>query len=71
MYNEQDPCLIRSLKGHKESIMSLDLHPTSKYVASAGMDNVILLWDLTRQTQPKKLLGHKVVLYLFRIKFMT
>ena len=60
MNNEEDPCLIRSLKGHKESIMSLDLHPTCKYVASAGMDNVILLWDLAKQTQPHKLLGHKV-----------
>lgn len=71
MHNEQDPCLIRSLKGHKESIMSLDLHPTCKYVASAGMDNVILLWDLTRQAQPKKLLGHKVALFLNRIKSIT
>jgi hypothetical protein len=24
------------------------------------MDNVILLWDLTKQTPPTKLLGHKV-----------
>lgn len=60
MNNEEDPCLIRSLKGHKESIMSLDLHPTCKYVASAGMDNVILLWDMTKQMPPHKLLGHKV-----------
>lgn len=42
--------------------MSLDLHPTCKYVASAGMDNVILLWDLTKNGQPNKLLGHKVVI---------
>lgn len=68
MHNEQDPCLIRSLKGHKESVMSLDLHPTCKYVASAGMDNIILLWDLNKQAQPKKLLGHKVVILTSRIK---
>jgi len=49
--------------------MSLDLHPTTKYVASAGMDNVILLWDLNKQTQPKKLLGHKVIHISNRIKY--
>jgi WD40 repeat protein len=49
----------------------MDLHPTSKLVASAGMDNVILLWDLSRQVQPNKLLGHKVASSQYRIKFMT
>ena len=70
MNNDEDPCLIRSLKGHKESIMSIDLHPTCKYVASAGMDNVILLWDITRQVPPHKLMGHKVIHYPPRTKFM-
>ena len=49
--------------------MSLDLHPTSKYVASAGMDNVILLWDISKQSQPHKLLGHKVLIISSRIKY--
>jgi len=62
MHSEEDPSLIRTLKGHKESIMTLDLHPTCRYVASAGMDNIILLWDLTKQAPPNKLLGHKVLL---------
>lgn len=39
--------------------MTLDLHPTCRYVASAGMDNIILLWDLAKQAPPSKLLGHK------------
>ena len=50
--------------------MSLDLHPTCRYVASAGMDNIVLLWDLTKQAPPNKLMGHKVHQYLSRIKFM-
>jgi len=50
--------------------MTIDLHPTSKYVASAGMDNVILLWDLNKQVPPNKLLGHKVSIHSPRIKFM-
>lgn len=40
--------------------MSLDLHPSCKYVASAGMDNVILLWDINKQIAPNRLTGHKV-----------
>lgn len=39
--------------------MSLDLHPSCKYIASAAMDNVILLWDLNRQLPPNRLIGHK------------
>jgi len=34
------------------------------------MDNVILLWDLTKQVPPNKLLGHKVKFIRNRIKFM-
>lgn len=40
--------------------MSLDLHPSCKYIASAGMDNVILLWDINKQIAPNRLTGHKV-----------
>ena len=50
--------------------MTLDLHPTCRYVASAGMDNIILLWDLAKQAPPSKLLGHKVLHFISRIKFM-
>jgi WD40 repeat protein len=45
--------------------MCLDLHPSCKYIASAGMDNVILLWDINRQVAPNRLTGHKVP---FKIK---
>ena len=38
----------------------MDLHPSCKYIASAGMDNVILLWDVNRQVPPNRLTGHKV-----------
>ena len=68
---EEDPSLIRTLKGHKESVMTLDLHPTNKYVASTGMDNIILLWDLTKQGPPMRLMGHKVFkLVIGRVKCM-
>jgi len=34
------------LKGHKESIMAVDLHPICRYAVSAGQDYVFNLWDL-------------------------
>lgn len=68
--DQEDPCLIRCLKGHCESITTLDLHPSCKLIASAGMDNIILLWNLNKKTAPKKLIGHKVAILKFRVKFM-
>jgi hypothetical protein len=35
------------------------------------MDNVILLWDLTKQAPPNKLLGHKVTHQTLRTKYTT
>lgn len=58
--SSEEPTLIRTLKGHKESIITLDLYPSCKYVASAGMDNIIFLWNLTKKMPPVKLIGHKV-----------
>lgn len=57
---EEDPYIIRSLRGSKESITALAFHPGCRYVASAGMDNLILLWDLYNQGANHKFVGHKV-----------
>jgi centriolar protein POC1 len=46
---QEDPCIIRSLRGHKESISALSFHPGCRYVASAGMDNIVMLWDIYNQ----------------------
>lgn len=59
---------MRTLKGHKESVIALDLYPSCKYVASAGMDNVIYLWNLAKKAAPLKLTGHKVRIKLLRAK---
>jgi|JI6StandDraft_1071083.scaffolds.fasta_scaffold14489_7 centriolar protein POC1 len=60
----EDPCIIRSLRGHKESICALSFHPGCRYVASAGMDNLVMLWDLYGQVPVHKFAGHKVTLQL-------
>lgn len=67
----EDPCIIRSLRGHKESISALAFHPGCRYVASAGMDNLVLLWDLFGQAPMHKFAGHKVsVVVMRRVKYM-
>lgn len=48
------PSLLQVLKGHKESIIALDLHPKCRYVASAGMDSTFLMWDLRDKAPPRK-----------------
>lgn len=40
------PTLLQILKGHKESIVALDLHPKCRFVASAGLDSTFLMWDI-------------------------
>ena len=63
MSENEDPSLIRILKGHKESIMAMDLHPKCRYVASAGLDVNFLVWDM-KTFQSRRFEGHKVTYFL-------
>ena len=58
--------MIGQLKGHKESIMALDLHPKVRYAASAGQDYNFFVWDLKDQSNhPRKYEGHKVITSIY------
>jgi WD40 repeat protein len=37
---------VKTLKGHTREILSIALHPSGKYLASAGKDNTVRIWDL-------------------------
>ena len=60
MSETEDPNVIRMLRGHRESVAALDLSPSCKYIASAGMDSTVFLWNITKKTNALKLQGHKV-----------
>lgn len=50
----EHPSLLQILKGHKESITALDLHPKCRYIASAGLDSTFLMWDLRERIPPRR-----------------
>jgi WD40 repeat protein len=49
---------IKTLKGHTREILSIALHPSGKYLASAGKDNTVRIWDLRTGETIRVLEGH-------------
>lgn len=49
---------VKTLKGHTREILSIALHPSGKYLASAGKDNTVRIWDLRTGETIKILEGH-------------
>jgi WD40 repeat protein len=60
MISEGRPEQILQMKGHKEEIIALDLHPTCRYAVSTGQDSNFFVWDLKNQSTPRRFEGHKV-----------
>jgi centriolar protein POC1 len=55
----QDPKLIRTMWGHRETIKAVSIHPSNRYVASAGLDSTIIINDLQEKKRSFKLTGHE------------
>eukprot|EP01017_Pseudomicrothorax_dubius_P008858 TRINITY_DN12939_c0_g1_i2.p1 TRINITY_DN12939_c0_g1~~TRINITY_DN12939_c0_g1_i2.p1 ORF type:complete len:487 (+),score=90.66 TRINITY_DN12939_c0_g1_i2:46-1506(+) len=53
-----DPELVRSFRGHRDAVLSLDFHPSGRQVASAGADGLALLWNFKEDMRPIRLVGH-------------
>ncbi|GEM_PF-3541803 len=57
----KDPSLfeeLRTVQAHTSWVMSVDVHPKEPLLLSAGVDNVIKLWDAARLKELRTLTGH-------------
>lgn len=46
LYRVRDWVLLRSLKGHKGRVNSVDAHPAGRVALSVGQDKMLRMWDL-------------------------
>lgn len=46
MYRVRDWVLLRSLKGHRGRVNSIDAHPAGRVALSVGQDKMLRMWDL-------------------------
>ncbi len=47
------------LKGHSSRVLSLNFHPSEKWLASASADSTVKIWDVKTQKIVRELKGHK------------
>jgi WD40 repeat protein len=52
------PTELQTLRGHTNSVTSLEVDPRGGILASGGWDGAVMLWDLTRGLGVARLQGH-------------
>ena len=66
LWDVEDGFRVRSLKGHKRSVRSVDFSPDSTRLASASYDGTVRIWDVARGLTVTKLTAHSGSAYSVR-----
>ncbi|MBM4357896.1 MAG: serine/threonine protein kinase [Deltaproteobacteria bacterium] len=56
----------RTLRGHTDQVLSVDVAPNGEVVASAGLDRTVRVWDASRGTLLRVLGGHRDAVHTAR-----
>ena len=69
MWDRETMTLQASLHGHFDYITDIDISKCNRFIASAGKDAQIIIWDLKQGKIVKKLNHHQQLIN--RIQFVT
>lgn len=48
IFHARDWSVLRTLRGHKGHVNSVDVHPSGKVALSVGKDRMLRMWDMMR-----------------------
>lgn len=60
MASDLDPSLVRTFRGHRGAVTSIDFAPDLRYLASGSADRCIMLWNLEPKLRAFRFVGHTV-----------
>ncbi len=58
IYETQDFQQVKILKGHEEALEIVDWSPNGRFLASTGLDMLLIIWDMDRMEMPWKIKCH-------------
>jgi centriolar protein POC1 len=54
-----DPEVVRTFRGHRDTITSLSFHPETKQLASGSLDATVMVWNFKPTLRAFRFVGHK------------
>lgn len=55
--------VLQQISGHRDTIYSVAIHPSKRYIASAGYDRDVILWDLKSGAEIRRFEGHNGAIF--------
>ncbi|TWU04464.1 c-type cytochrome domain-containing protein [Stieleria varia] len=55
--------LVAELVGHRDTLYAAEFSPNGRYIATAGYDRTIIVWDWSARTPVRELVGHNGAIF--------